>query len=126
MVMMKLPRKALTDVDLKKHASNIPKFRGVFMRNALPLKPWLQRECGIVNLDDESGPGTHWVAYKKTRNKVLYYDPFGDLRPPQELVRYFRGCEIFYNYNQDQDYNTIVCGHLCLKFLYKRSELVQK
>lgn len=116
-----LPRRALTDIDLKKHAKKVPYFRGVFMRTALPLKPQ-RKERGIVNLDDARGPGTHWVAYKKDNKKVLYYDPFGDLRPPTELVNYFRGCQIFYNFEQEQDYNTKVCGHLCLKFLYKRKE----
>lgn len=89
------------------------------MRNALPRKP-LYSEKGIVNLDDQRGPGTHWVAYKKRGKTVYYYDSFGDLRPPNELVNYFKGCEIFYNYNREQAYDTYVCGHLCLKFLYKR------
>lgn len=90
------------------------------MRTSLPTSP-LYKERGIINLDDDNGPGTHWVAYKKDGMRVLYYDPFGDLRPPMELVKYFRGCKIFYNYDQEQQYNTYICGHLCLKFLYKRS-----
>lgn len=90
------------------------------MRTSLPAKPWRRRkESGIVNLDSDEGRGTHWVAYRKDNKNVLYYDPFGDLRPPEELVKYFRGCQIFYNFEQEQREGTTVCGKLCLKFLYK-------
>ena len=39
----------------------IPRFRGVFVRDNLPHIP-KKNECGILNLDDTSGQGTHWVA----------------------------------------------------------------
>lgn len=88
------------------------------MRDTLPLLPRLH-ECGVINLDVMSGYGTHWVAYKKHYNKVFYFDSFGDLRPPQEVEKYFHGCVIKYNYVREQKFNTIICGHLCLKFLYE-------
>lgn len=90
------------------------------MRDSLPSKPF-RWERGIVNYDDSKGPGSHWSAYRKDNNTVVYYDPFGDLRPPREIVRYFRGCDIYYNCEQEQEYDTYVCGHLCLKFLYKKN-----
>ena len=37
-------------------------FRGVFMRDQLPKIP-NEVETGIINLDNSSGSGTHWVAY---------------------------------------------------------------
>lgn len=91
------------------------------MRNELPSKP-LFKECGIVNLDNSDGIGTHWVAYKKNNKQVMYYDPFGDLRPPIEIAKYFKTCDIFYNFEREQAYNTYICGHLCLKFLYKGND----
>lgn len=94
---------------------NIPNFRGVYMRDKLPIRS-LDKECGVINLDNENGPGSHWVAYIKHKNIVKYYDSFGNLRPPIEVVRYL-GEKIHYNYNRCQDFNTYICGHLCLKFL---------
>lgn len=91
------------------------------MRNQLPEKV-NKIEMGIVNLDDACGAGTHWVAYKKYGNEALYFDSFGNLKPPMELVKYLTSvdnCDIKYNHNQYQDYNAINCGHLCLKFLYE-------
>lgn len=88
------------------------------MRTSLPNKPW-NHECGVVNMDDESGPGTHWVAYKKVGKIVIYFDSFGNLSPPKELVNYFRGCQLYFNHNRLQSYNTSNCGQLCVKFLYE-------
>ena len=94
----------------------IPHFIGVFTRDRLSARPKLI-ESAIVNLDSESGTGTHWVAYKKIGKQVDYYDSFGNLQPPLEVQKYFSGCDINFNYNRDQNYNTTNCGHLCLKFL---------
>lgn len=96
---------------------NIPHFRGVFMRDEFAnLKPYTY-ESGIVNLDDSSGPGTHWTAYKKVGSRVFWFDSFGDLQPPKEIIKYFTKCSIHYNLNSFQQYNTYNCGHLCLQFL---------
>lgn len=82
------------------------------------MKP-RKNESAIVNLDDSTGPGTHWVCYRKRGRKVLYFDSYGDLPPPLELVRYLgKGCEILYNYDREQR-GTYECGHLCLRFLHK-------
>lgn len=101
----------------KKHLSN---FRGVFMRDSLPQSPPKRTECAVVNLDSTTGPGTHWVAYYKHGNSVHYFDPFGNLRPPNELLDYFRKYRIFYNHDVYQNYDDINCGHLCLEFLYNK------
>lgn len=113
-----LPRRALTNYDLIYFAKKyrIPHFRGVFMRNRLPKKPWKQ-ECGIMNLEPQSRRGSHWVAYIKKNRNAVYFDSFGDLPPPRELVRYLKKCSMTYNYETFQSYNSVRCGHLCLKFL---------
>jgi len=82
----------------------------------LPVAP-RREEAAVVNLDFEKNKGTHWVCYKKTGKSVLYFDSFGNLRPPLELEKYFKGCDIEYNYERTQAYDTFNCGHLCLKFL---------
>lgn len=93
-------------------------FRGVFMRDNLPTQKF-EKECAIINLDDFNGPGTHWVAYYKKGQCVYYFDSFGNLQPPLELINYL-GSEnkILYNYKRYQNYDTVICGHLCIRFLY--------
>lgn len=89
------------------------------MRNKLP-KRCKKYECGVINLDDEEGPGTHWVSYNKEGNKCYYFDSFGDLQPFQEFLNYVgKNCTIFFNYERHQSFDTIVCGHLCVKFLFQ-------
>lgn len=87
------------------------------MRNSLPSDGSKTKEFAILNLDDKYGLGTHWVAYKKIGENVLYFDSFGDLKPPKELLAYLKVDKIKYNYKRYQNFDTFNCGHLCLKFL---------
>lgn len=91
------------------------------MRDNLPKKP-LTQECAIVNLDNSRGGGTHWVAYYKNNNYKEYFDSFGNLQPPIEIIKYLK-LPINYNYNQEQQFNTFNCGHLCLKFLFNKYKI---
>lgn len=62
-------------------------FRGIFMRDNLPKSP-KRNECAIINLDSVNGLGTHWVSYCKLNNIAYYFDSFGNLPPPKELIEY--------------------------------------
>ena len=56
-------------------------FRSIYSRNALP-ESIHKKECGIINLDDIEGQGTHWVCYRNLeKNLVEYFDPFGLIMP---------------------------------------------
>lgn len=97
------------------------------MRDRLPTKI-RRNECGVVNLDDNVGRGTHWTAYIKRGRNVKYFDSIGSLRPPLELINYFRSDgrlnTITYNSERYQSLNSYTCGHLCLKFLYTQSRML--
>ena len=74
--------KALSNFDLKGWIDKlkIEHLRSIYRRNALPDK--ILKECGIINLDDIEGPGTHWVCYRNLeKNLVEYFDPFGLIMP---------------------------------------------
>jgi hypothetical protein len=121
-----LPKRALTNIDLKTHAKilKIHNFRGVFMKDSLSRLKVRANECGIVNLDDETGDGTHWTAYKKVGNRAVYFDSFGNLQPPLELTEYLNSkdsCKIVYKHQNLQSFKAVNCGHLCLKFLYNNN-----
>lgn len=93
------------------------------MRDNMPLRP-RKNECGIINLDQSDGIGTHWVAYKKNVNSVVYFDSFGNLQPPKEFVDYMGSRNrIFFNHDKYQDFNSFNCGHLCLMFLVEMNKL---
>lgn len=108
----------LTDADILKFAQPLLNFRGVFMRNDFPSR-CRKHECGVINLDDKDGIGTHWVAYYRKKNLCIYFDSFGNLQPPLEFFDYIgKNCTVCFNYKVFQRFDTVNCGHLCLQFLY--------
>jgi len=112
-----LPNRPLTNIELINSAKCIPSFRGVFVRDNLPRKP-NKNECGILNLDDSSGSGTHWVAWYRKNKENVYFDSYG-IQPPLELQQYLKS-SIFYNTEKIQPEGHI-CGHLCLYVLKQLS-----
>jgi len=111
-----LPIKPLSNFEILDAVKKIDlkNFRGVSLRDTLPKKP-KRHECGIMNLDDSSGNGTHWFEWLKRGNHKWYFDSFG-LPPPTELNKYLDG-DIFYPTEQIQPRQQIFCGHLCLHIL---------
>jgi len=112
-----LPNKPLSNFEIEDAIKKlgVSGFRGVFVRDSLPNKPRIE-ECGILNLGDSSGNGSHWVAWFKRRNRENYYfDSFG-IQPPIELVRYLKP-PILYNTEKIQSNEQVFCGHLCIYVL---------
>ena len=88
------------------------------MRNTLPTSGAHRNESGIVNLDDATGPGTHWVTRKGTIvSCILTISVIFD-RPRN-------WCDIFgndamtieYKRTSYQTYDQSFCGQMCLRFL---------
>lgn len=88
----------------------------MFSVDKLPVAPRVN-ETAVINLALEKNPGTHWTCYKKSGHSVVYFDSFGNLPPPILLQKYLKGCQIEYNRDRRQSFNTFNCGHLCLQFL---------
>ena len=113
---VQIPIKSLTNHDLEYYADklNIRSFRGSFMKNEIP-EQINSTECAIINLDDSSGPGTHWVTYWIEPKCSIYFDSFG-LDPPNEIVDYLSR-PLHYSTNEIQERDSVICGHLCLTVL---------
>ena len=116
--------KPLSNFDLLKWIKKlgIKHFRDIFSRNGLPKK--IGKECGIINLDDIQGPGTHWVCYRNINNLYEYFDPFG-LIMPNEVLDYFHTGPvkpIVYSMDEIQNRSTVLCGYWCLYYLFERQK----
>ena len=84
------------------------------MRTTLPTGGVYRNESGIVNLDYADESDTHCVAYSKRGDRAVYFDSFGNLRSPKELMRFGRKSS---NRTPYQRYDKSNCGQLCLQFL---------
>ena len=113
--------KPLSNFDLMEWVKKlgIKYLRGIYSRDRLPSK--IKKECGIINLDDIQGPGTHWVCYRNIDKVIEYFDPFG-LIMPSEALKYFNtsGKHIVYSIDEIQNRNTVLCGYWCLYYLLER------
>lgn len=111
----------LGDVESYLKRLRIKNFRGVFMRDMLPEK-CNKTECGVINLDSIFSSGFHWCAYYRNENNALYFDSYGDVNPPKELVKYLNVSNLEYNTDRIQTYtDPPMCGHLCLEVLRRIS-----
>ena len=71
--------KPMTNFDIMNWVKElkIKNFDGVFNKGS---RQWASN-CGIINLDSNNGPGTHWACYVDS----FYFDPFG-LPPPENIL----------------------------------------
>lgn len=69
-----LPNRPLTNFELDEAAKKlyIACYRAAFVRDEVP-KRLRCNKCGILNLDDSSGKGSHWVAWFKKGCVKLYF-----------------------------------------------------
>ena len=85
----------------------------------LKKKTRAKRECWILNHGASNTSGTHWTALAKINNTAYYFDSFGKLPPPFEVIKYLgSNVHLYYNTKKYQNFGTAICGHLCLRFLH--------
>ena len=106
-------------LDICRHIK-LNNFRGVFMRDQLNSIHSKQDEhCLILNLDLSTNEGTHWTCLFVTKDKCIYFDPFG-FCPTPEVEEYCRKIENrIYSTFPIQKANSVICGHYCIYVLYK-------
>ena len=104
------------EVDQMAKRLNIHNFRGCLMMDDLRhLKP-NDCECAVVNLQSSSETGSHWVAYYKEHNAKYFFCSYGS--PIPVGIKNYLGAPIKCHNYQIQSFNSVVCGELCILFLY--------
>ena len=61
----------MTNFEIHKYYENKPRFNGVYSRDNLPK---IKDGAYIINLDEYSDIGTHWVALYVNNNNVTYFN----------------------------------------------------
>ena len=62
---------------------NKPRFNSVYSRDNLPDK--IKYGAYVINLDEYSNIGTHWIAVYVDAKTVTYFDSFGVEHIPKEI-----------------------------------------
>ena len=66
-----------------KYFENESRFNGVYSRDNLPNK--IKDGAYVINLDEYSNIGNHWIALYVKNNVVTYFDSFGVEHIPKKL-----------------------------------------
>ena len=82
-----MPPHPLTNFEIQKYYQDELRFNGVYeLRfNGDNLSVEIKDELYVINLDEYSDIGTHWVALYAQSNDVTYFDPFGVEHTPKKI-----------------------------------------
>ena len=106
----------LNNFEIQKYYQNGPRFNGVYSRDNLPERNSIEIKDGayVINLDEYSDIGTHWVALYVHNDDVTYFDSFGVEHIPKEIKTFINKKNIF----RIRTYDSIMCGYFCIGFIY--------
>ena len=94
---------------------NEPRFNGVFSQDNLPT---IKDGAYVINLDEHSDIGTHWVALYVNNNDVTYFDSFcveHIIDCPSSSASHNKSIKT--NIFRIQAYDSIMCGYFCIGFI---------
>ena len=104
----------LTNFEIQKYYQHDPRFNGVYFRdNLLKMKDGTY----VINLDEYSDIGTHWVALHLNSNNDIYFDSFGKEHIPKEIKAFIGNKNIKTNIFRKQAYDSIMCEYICIGFI---------
>ena len=79
-----MPPHPLANFEIQNYYQNEPRSNGVYSRDNLPK---IKDRAYIINFDEYSDIGTHWVALN-VRSNVTYFDSFGVEHIPKEIKKF--------------------------------------
>ena len=94
---------------------NESRFNGVYSRDNLPNK--IKDRAYVINLDEYSYIGTHWIALYVKNNDITYFDSFGVEHIPKEIIKFIKNKNIKTNIFKIQAYDSIIVGYFCIGFI---------
>ena len=109
-----MPPHPLTNFEIRKYYQNEPRFNGVYSRDNLQK---IKDGTYIINLNEYSDIGTHWVALYEQNNDGTYFDSFGVEHIPKEIRAFITNKNIKTNIFRMQGYHSIMCGYFCIVFI---------
>ena len=105
----------LTNVEIQEYYQNESRFNGVFSGDSLPHK--IKDVLYVINLDEQSDIGTHWIDFYALNNNVTYFDNLGVEHIPKEIKKSVNKSIVVTNIFRIQTYDSVMCGYFCIGFI---------
>ena len=112
---LKLNPHPLANFEIQTYYQNEPRFIGVYSRDNLLYKT--KNGAYVINLDEYSDIGTHWIALYVNNKTVTYFDSFGIEHIPKENKKFIGNKNIITNIYRIQNSDSIMCGYFCIGFI---------
>ena len=85
--------------------------------------PKIKDGAYVINLDECSDIGTHWVAFYVNNNNITYFDSFEVEHIPKEIKTFINNKNIKTNIFRIQAYDSIMRGYFCIGLYAQWKEL---
>ena len=105
----------LTNFEVEAYFQNESRFIGIYSRDNLPNK--IKDGTYVINLDEYSDIGTHWIALYVNNKTVTYFDSFEVEHTPKEIKKFTNNKSIISNIFRIQAYDSVMCGYFCIGFI---------
>ena len=89
-------------------------FNWFYSRDNLPNK--IKDEACVINLDEYSDIGTHWIALYVKINDITYFDSFDIEHIPKEIINLLIIKTLKQTFWEYKHTNSIMCGYYCIGF----------
>ena len=109
-----MPPYPLTNFEIQKYNQNVPRFNSVYSRDNLQE---IRGGAYVINLQEYSDTGTHWVVLNVQNNDVTYFNSFGVEHIPKEIITFIINKIIKTNIFRIQAYDSVMCGYFCIGFI---------
>ena len=76
----------LTNFEIQIYYQGEPRSNGAYSRDNFPDK--IKNGTYVINLDEYSDIGTHWIALYVNSKTVTYFDSFGVEHIPKEIKKF--------------------------------------
>ena len=110
-----MPPHPLTNFEIQNSNEIESRFNGAYSRDNLSNK--IKDRAYVINLDEYSDIGTHWIALYVTNNDITFFDSFGVEHIPKEIIKFIGRKNIIANIFRIQAYGSIMCGYFCIGFI---------
>ena len=105
----------LTNFEIQKYYQNGPRFNGVYLRDNLSVD--IKDGAYMINFDEYSDIGSHWIPLYVLNNDVTYFDSFWVEHIPKEIKTFISNKNIKANIFRIPAYDSITCEYFWIRFI---------